>query len=543
MGEIDGRLNLASAWEAIADEVGDSTAVSVAGRHYSWTDFDDRAARLAGTMLEHGLGPDSKVALYLYNGNEYPEAQYAAFKVRGIPVNVNYRYTGDELAYILENSDAEAIFFDHTLADRLEAVRDRCPMLRLAVQVGGGEVPDWALGYEEAVSADPMPRIDRSGSDLWFLYTGGTTGMPKAVMWDHTNLLGSMEATFRPFRLPVPSTPAEAAATARSVADAGKEIRQLCAAPLMHGTSGIPGLATLSHGGMLSTLSSRAFDADELWRIVELDRITMVTMVGDAFGRPMLESLDRASAEGRMPDLSSLRLLLSSGVMFSAATKEAMLDHHGCTIVDSLGSSEGTGMASQVMSRRRRDTATARFRLGEHTRVLTDEGIDVQPGSGERGQIALGWPLPLGYFKDPAKTEEAFPMVAGRRWSIPGDWATVEADGTVTLLGRGSACINTGGEKVFPEEVEEALKELDAVVDCNVVGLDDDRWGQAVTAVVELTAAGAADADELRAGVRERLAGYKVPKRVVLVDRVERSPNGKTDYRWAKSVAEAAVND
>lgn len=543
MGEIDGRLNLASAWEAIADEVGDSTAVSVAGRHYSWTDFDDRAARLAGTMLEHGLGPDSKVALYLYNGNEYPEAQYAAFKVRGIPANVNYRYTGDELAYILENSDAEAIFFDHTLADRLEAVRDRCPMLRLAVQVGGGEVPDWALGYEEAVSADPMPRIDRSGSDLWFLYTGGTTGMPKAVMWDHTNLLGSMEATFRPFRLPVPSTPAEAAATARSVADVGKEIRQLCAAPLMHGTSGIPGLATLSHGGMLSTLSSRAFDADELWRIVELDRITMVTMVGDAFGRPMVESLDRASAEGRMPDLSSLRLLLSSGVMFSAATKEAMLDHHGCTIVDSLGSSEGTGMASQVMSRRRRDTATARFRLGEHTRVLTDEGIDVQPGSGERGQIALGWPLPLGYFKDPAKTEEAFPMVAGRRWSIPGDWATVEADGTITLLGRGSACINTGGEKVFPEEVEEALKELDAVVDCNVVGLEDDRWGQAVTAVVELTAPGAADADELRAGVRERLAGYKVPKRIVLVDRVERSPNGKTDYRWAKSVAEAAVND
>tara|TARA_B100001146_G_scaffold155905_1_gene137204 strand:+ start:1457 stop:3088 length:1632 start_codon:yes stop_codon:yes gene_type:complete len=543
VGEIDGRLNLASAWEAIADEVGDSTAVSVAGRHYSWTDFDDRAARLAGTMLEHGLGPDSKVALYLYNGNEYPEAQYAAFKVRGIPANVNYRYTGDELAYILENSDAEAIFFDHTLADRLEAVRDRCPMLRLAVQVGGGEVPDWALGYEEAVSADPMPRIDRSGSDLWFLYTGGTTGMPKAVMWDHTNLLGSMEATFRPFRLPVPSTPAEAAATARRVADAGKEIRQLCAAPLMHGTSGIPGLATLSHGGMLSTLSSRAFDADELWRIVELDRITMVTMVGDAFGRPMVESLDRASAEGRMPDLSSLRLLLSSGVMFSAATKEAMLDHHGCTIVDSLGSSEGTGMASQVMSRRRRDTATARFRLGEHTRVLTDEGIDVQPGSGERGQIALGWPLPLGYFKDPAKTEEAFPMVAGRRWSIPGDWATVEADGTITLLGRGSACINTGGEKVFPEEVEEALKELDAVVDCNVVGLDDDRWSQAVTAVVELTAPGAADADELRAGVRERLAGYKVPKRIVLVDRVERSPNGKTDYRWAKSVAEAAVND
>jgi len=543
VGEIDGLLNLASAWEAIADEVGDSTAVSVAGRHFSWTDFDDRAARLAGTMAAHGLGPDSKVALYLYNGNEYPEAQYAAFKLRGIPANVNYRYTGDELAYILDNSDAEAIFFDHTLADRLEAVRDRCPLLRLSVQVGGGEVPDWAVGYEEAVSADPMPRIDRSGSDLWFLYTGGTTGMPKAVMWDHTNLFGSMEATFRPFGLPVPSTTAEAAATARSVADAGKQIRQLCAAPLMHGTSGIPGLATLSHGGMLSTMESRAFDADELWRIVELDRVTMVTMVGDAFGRPMVESLDRAAAEGRMPDLSSLRLLLSSGVMFSAPTKEAMLDHHACTIVDTLGSSEGTGMASQVMSRKRRDTATARFRLGEHTRVLTNDGLDVVPGSGERGQIALGWPLPLGYYKDPEKTEEAFPMVAGRRWSIPGDWATVEADGTIILLGRGSACINTGGEKVFPEEVEEALKELDAVVDCNVVGLDDERWGQAVTAVVELKAPGAADADELRIGVRERLAGYKVPKRIVFVDRLVRSPNGKSDYRWAKAVAEASVTD
>jgi len=543
VGEIDGLLNLASAWEAIADEVGDSTAVSVAGRHFSWTDFDDRAARLAGTMAAHGLGPDSKVALYLYNGNEYPEAQYAAFKLRGIPANVNYRYTGDELAYILDNSDAEAIFFDHTLADRLEAVRDRCPLLRLSVQVGGGEVPDWAVGYEEAVSADPLPRIDRSGSDLWFLYTGGTTGMPKAVMWDHTNLFGSMEATFRPFGLPVPSTTAEAAATARSVADAGKQIRQLCAAPLMHGTSGIPGLATLSHGGMLSTMESRAFDADELWRIVELDRVTMVTMVGDAFGRPMVESLDRAAAEGRMPDLSSLRLLLSPGVMFSAPTKEAMLDHHACTIVDTLGSSEGTGMASQVMSRKRRDTATARFRLGEHTRVLTNDGLDVVPGSGERGQIALGWPLPLGYYKDPEKTEEAFPMVAGRRWSIPGDWATVEADGTIILLGRGSACINTGGEKVFPEEVEEALKELDAVVDCNVVGLDDERWGQAVTAVVELKAPGAADADELRIGVRERLAGYKVPKRIVFVDRLVRSPNGKSDYRWAKAVAEASVTD
>ena len=549
MGDIDGRLNLATAWEAIADEIGDQPAHSAAGVRSSWTDFDNRAACLASTLTAHGLSPDSKVSLFLYNGCEYPEAQYATFKIRGTPANVNYRYTGDELAYILDNADAEAIFFDHALADRVGAVRARCPQLKALIQVGGdpGDVADWAIPYDEALDADPMPRINRSGSDLWFLYTGGTTGMPKAVMWDHVNLFGTMEATFRPFKEAVPTTAAEAAGIARRVADAGREIRQLCAAPLMHGTSGIPGLATLSHGGMLSTLASRHFDADELWRTVETDGITMVTMVGDAFGRPMIESLDRAAVEGRTPDLSSLRLLLSSGVMFSAPIKDALLDHHPCTIVDTLGSSEGTGMASQVTSGRarvagRRET-TARFSLGEHTRVFTEDGREVGQGSGERGQIALGWPLPVGYFKDPEKTESAFPMLAGRRWSIPGDWATVEADGSITLLGRGSACINTGGEKVFPEEVEEALKELAAVTDCNVVGVEDDRWGQAVAAVVELTTPGAADEDSLRSELRAGLAGFKVPKRIMFVDRLQRSPSGKSDYRWAKEFVVAALAD
>ena len=541
MEGIDGGLNLASAWEAIADVVGDHPAVSAAGRRFSWTEFDNRASRLAGTLVDHGLGLDSKVALYLYNGHEYPEAQYAALKVRGIPANVNYRYTGDELAYILENADAEALFFDHTLVDRVAAVRDRCSKLRVVVLGGGDTVPDWAVDYEAAASFDPMPRIDRSGSDLWFLYTGGTTGMPKAVMWDHVNLFGAMGATFRPFGENVPTTPAEAAAAAGRIVAAGREIRQLCAAPLMHGTSGISGLATLSHGGMLSTLAGRNFDADELWQTVEADRITMISMVGDAFGRPMVEALDRAAAGGWMPDLSSLKLLLSSGVIFSGPMKEALLDHHPCTIVDALGSSEGVGMANQVTSREHRDTATARFALGEHTRVFTEDGREVDPGSGEQGQLALGYPLPVGYFKDPAKTAEVFPEVAGRRWSIPGDWATVEEDGTITLLGRGSACINTGGEKVFPEEVEEALKELDLVVDCNVVGIDDERWGQAVTAVVELATPGAVLADDLRSQVRERLAGYKVPKRIVLVDRLQRSPNGKADYRWARSVVEESL--
>ena len=544
---VDGLLNLATAWEAIADEIGDQPALASGGCRTSWAEFDDRAASLAGTLVAHDLGPGSRVALFLYNGSQYPEAQYAAFKVRGVPANVNYRYTGDELAYILQNADAEAIFYDYTLEDRVAAVRDRCPDLKVAIRVGGdpGELPEWAVDYEAAAVGDPMPRIERSGSDLWFLYTGGTTGMPKAVMWDHTNLLGTMEATFRPFKASVPSTPIEAAETARRIADAGREIRQLCAAPLMHGTSGIPGLATLSHGGMLATLASRNFDADELWQTVADEGITMVTMVGDAFGRAMVEALDRAVAEGRAYDLSSLRLLLSSGVMFSAPVKEAFLAHHPCTIVDALGSSEGTGMASQVTSGRRRSEperqTTARFVMGPHTKVFTEDGREVAAGSGERGRIALGWPLPIGYHKDPDKTEEAFPLVAGRRWSVPGDWATVEADGAITLLGRGSACINTGGEKVFPEEVEEALKELVDVTDCNVVGIYDERWGQAVTAVVELAPGSDRDEASLREALREPLAGYKIPKRIVFVDRLERSPSGKSDYRWATEYAMAAL--
>jgi fatty-acyl-CoA synthase len=255
----------------------------------------------------------------------------------------------------------------------------------------------------------------------------------------------------------------------------------------------------------------------------------------------MLDSLDRAAKAGKAWNLTALRLLLSSGVMFSAPVKAGILAHHDCTIVDILGSSEGTGMGSQITSRELEDAGTARFALGERARVFNDDGEDVVPGSGERGRLALGDPIPLGYYKDAAKTEQTFPMIGGRRWSIPGDWATVEADGTITLLGRGSACINTGGEKVYPEEVEEAIKEHPGVVDCNVVGLPDERWGQAVAAVVELSPAGGVGIDEdiLNRHARTVLAGYKVPKRILLVDTIQRGPNGKPDYKWARGALEA----
>jgi len=541
MSEQVGTLNIATAWEAVADAVGDQTALAVTGNRTSWADYDNRAACLAGTLRSRGLAAGSKVALYCHNGVEYPEAQYAAFKLRCVPANVNYRYLGDELAYILDNSDAEALFFDHSLADRVDAVREGFPALKALVQIGGDTTPSWAISYEEALATPPMQRIERSGSDLWFLYTGGTTGMPKAVMWSHDSLFANMAGTFASLGEALPRTASEVAAAATRIAAAGSRVRQLCAAPLMHGTSGLSSLNTLTHGGMITTLGQGSFDPDELWTVVESEKITMVTIVGDAFARPMLDSLDRAAKAGKAWNLTALRLLLSSGVMFSAPVKAGILAHHDCTIVDILGSSEGTGMGSQITSRELEDAGTARFALGERARVFNDDGEDVVPGSGERGRLALGDPIPLGYYKDAAKTEQTFPMIGGRRWSIPGDWATVEADGTITLLGRGSACINTGGEKVYPEEVEEAIKEHPGVVDCNVVGLPDERWGQAVAAVVELSPAGGVGIDEdiLNRHARTVLAGYKVPKRILLVDTIQRGPNGKPDYKWARGALEA----
>ena len=532
-------LNIATAWEAISDQIGDLTAISTSENSESWEEFEKRSASLAKTFSEKGLKRDSKVAFYCYNGPEYLEGQFAAFKIRGIPANVNYRYLDEELAYILNNADAEAILFDSSLTERVDSVRSICPKLKLFVRIGEGPSEDWITNYEEAVNNDPLPRIQRSGDDLWFLYTGGTTGSPKAVMWSHAGLLGGMTETFRSFGEKIPENSEEAGSIAKRITSEGKEIRQLCAAPLMHGTSSLTALSTHTHGGLVSTLSSRTFDPRELWEMVEKCKITMLTIVGDAFARPMIDELESSIANDTAWDISSLRLVMSSGVMFSAPLKERLLDLHSCTILDALGSSEGTGMGKQVTSRRKKDTGTARFFLGEHTRVLTENGEEIEPGSNMTGKLALGYPLPVGYYKDPEKTEATFPTINGRRWSIPGDWASVERDGSITLLGRGSECINTGGEKVFPEEVEEALKINPLVVDCNVVGIPDERWGQAVTAVVEIKTGATLKEAELLNDVKERLAGYKVPKSVILVKKLKRGPNGKSDYRWARDIAQS----
>ncbi|MFK7898736.1 MAG: AMP-binding protein [Myxococcota bacterium] len=539
-------LNFATCWEAVADEIPDADALLCGDTCRSWREYEDRAARIGAALAAADLPVGANVGLALYNGPEYSETQFGCFKQRATPFNVNFRYTAKELKSLLVDADAEALFFDAALAEAVREIRHELPLVRLFVQVGSGAedaAPEpWAEDYETLVARHaPAPRIERSGQDLWMLFTGGTTGNPKGVMWPHANMIQTMKATYAGLKQSVPTTLPEVLSTLRSIAETGRVTRQLAAAPLMHGTSGISALTTHMTGGAIITLEEKSFSGAALFDAVERHGATHLTIVGDAFSRPMLEALEAAETKGEPFDLSSIFLILSSGVMWSAPIKQRLLEFNPrMRLMDSLGSSEGVGFAAKLETEAKKAT-TARFSLGEFTKVINEEGKEVEPGSGERGRLALGGALPLGYYKDPKKSEETWPTIDGRRYSIPGDFATVEADGTITLLGRGSACINSGGEKIYPEEVEEALKVHPAVADCNVVGVADDRWGQAIVGVVQMRDAQVSDA-ELIQSVKESLAGYKAPKHIVRVEELKRHANGKSNYRWATQTANDALD-
>jgi acyl-CoA synthetase (AMP-forming)/AMP-acid ligase II len=548
MSGLDENMNLASVWEQIADAQPEALALANADTSRTWAEFDDRASRLAGALEAAGIGAGDNVACAMYNGNEYIEAEFAAFKARAAPCNVNYRYVEAELQYLIDNSDSKAVFFDSSLAERFGNVRDQLPGVQLWIQVGGDSVPDWAVGYETVIADnEPAARIERSGQDLWILYTGGTTGNPKGVMWPHENILMVTKRIFELLALEFPTSLDQTGAAAAAIAELGATPRQLAASPLMHGTAGIGALMYLTCGGAVVTMTSRSLDSDELWQTVQTRQCTVASIVGDVFCTPMVDALDAAAEAGSPYDLTSLASITSSGVMWSQPVKDRLLAHAhagGTTLIcnDSLGSSEGVGFAGKQSSAGKgTDTKTATFTLGPNAAVFTEDGRRVEPGSDEKGLLAVGGPIPLGYYGDPVKSAETFRKIEGQRWSVPGDWATVAADGSVTLLGRGSMSINTGGEKVYPEEVEEALKLLDDVVDANVVGVPDPKWGAAVTAVVQLTD-GATPADsDLVDALRSSLSGYKLPKHVIRVEKLFRSPNGKSDYKWAIKTAHEAL--
>jgi len=539
-------FHFATVWESLADQLADLTAVVHGTRRFTWKEYDERAARIAAAYTAAGLGPDSKIGLYLYNGNEYLEAHYAAFKMRGVPINVNYRYLDEELVYLLDNADAEALVFHSSLGDRVDRIRERLPKLKLLIEVDDGGTGQVAVArrYEEVLAShEPMPRITRDENDVYMLYTGGTTGMPKGVMYT----MGDITRAFAQLGFPLigltpPETADDIAALVKGVLDTGNRIISMPCAPLMHGTgvwlgAMIPQLA----GAAVVTLESRSLDADEILGTVQREGITNMTIVGDAFSKPLIKAIDEAAAADNPYDTSSLKMIISSGVMWTAEVKEALLDRiEQAILLDAIGSSEGSMGSSITM--KGLPPSTAKFTRNPTTKVFTDDDREVQPGSDEVGMVAAGGAMvPIGYFKDPEKSARTFRTIDGVRYSFPGDMAQVAADGSLILLGRGSQVINSGGEKIFPEEVEEAVKRVDGVVDCLVVGIDDDRFGQAVTAIASLADGAAPDEASIIAGVKGDLAHYKAPKRVVFVSQVPRAPNGKADYKAAKQLAYDAL--
>ena len=534
--------NFADIFEAVAAKVPERPCQVQGERVVTWGSFDRRANALAADLLEAGLSHQSKVAAYLYNGPEYLEVYAAAFKAGLAPVNTNYRYGPEEIVYLFDNADAEAVVFHATFTDLLEKVRDQLPKVRrwYVVADDAGDGPEWAVPYEAAVASGADRVVapwGRSGDDLLLLYTGGTTGMPKGVMWRQDDLFNVLGAGGNPI-LGIP--PAADVAEVISRIDpvvAGMVLLSAC--PLMHGTGQFTALNAMAVGGAVVTLPSRHFRAAELWGEVARLKVNTVVIVGQAFAGPMLDELD---ARPDAYDLSSVFLVVSSGVMWSQANKDGLLRHlPGAALFDSFGSSEAVGLGGSV-SVKGAASETARFQLGERVAVFTDDGRRVEPGSSEQGMVAVSGFIPVGYYKDEAKTASTFRTFEDRRWSVPGDWAEVSADGTLKLLGRGSVCINTGGEKVFPEEVEEVLKTHPAVRDAVAVGLPDERFGEVITAVVEpAEASDAVTLDTLAAYVKERLAAYKAPRHVVVVDTIGRAPNGKVDYKRLKALAAERV--
>jgi len=534
----------ADVWEAIAAAQPERPAFIQGARTLTWAQFDARADALAAHLIGAGLDHQAKVAAFLYNGPEYIESYYAAFKGGFAPVNTNYRYGPEELFYLFDNADAQAVVFHSSFAGVLETIRERLAGVKawIAVAEPGHPVPDWASDYEAIVAKVPAARPTtapwgRSGDDLLLLYTGGTTGMPKGVMWRQDDLFNVIGAGGNAL-LGIPPATSTEELVARILSPEHIRPISLIACPLMHGTGQFSNLICFNQGGTAAYLPSRRFNAMELWDEVDRLGATAVVIVGLAFSTPMLEALE--ANPGRW-DLSTVKAMSSSGSMWSQENKRGLLSFaRNAMIFDSFGSSEAVGLGVSA-SAPGAEAKTAAFALGPNCAVFAEDGRRVQPGSGERGLVAVTGLLPVGYYKDEEKTAKTFKIMEGVRWSVPGDWAEVNEDGTLKLLGRGSVCINTGGEKVFPEEVEEALKTHLAVRDAVVVGVPDPRFGERICAVVETDGAAQPSLAELSEHVRASLAGYKAPRELVLVASIGRAPNGKVDYKAVKDRAIAAL--
>jgi acyl-CoA synthetase (AMP-forming)/AMP-acid ligase II len=526
-------FNLADLFEAAVDAYGEREYLVADGERRTFAEMEARANQLAHFLAGQGIGPGDHVGIYALNSAEWVETAWAVFKLRAVWININYRYVKDELRYLFANADLVALVHEAEFGPRVTELLPELPDLRLLITIddGSGEaLPPGAVPYEEAMAAGGPERdfAPRTGEDHYVLYTGGTTGMPKGVVWKHEDVFYALGGGVDPSTNTRVLKPEEMVEKGR-----GGQLTLLPIAPLMHGATQWCVMGQSFVGN--KTVLIPKFDPHAVWRLVEGERANSVMITGDAMGKPLIEALDDPDTSY---DLSSLLAVTSSAALFSAPVKDAFFEHFpNLVIVDAVGSSESgnNGMVTVSKGDTAMKSGPTVSVLGD-TVVFDEELVPVQPGSGVIGKIARSGDIPVGYYNDPVKTAEVFLTVDGTRYVMPGDFATVEADGTITLLGRGSVSINSGGEKIFPEEVESAVRSHPDVFDAIVVGAPDDTWGQRVAAIIQPREGRHPNLEDIQNHCRSAIAGYKVPRQLHVVETIVRSPSGKPDYRWAADI-------
>ncbi|WP_137723245.1 acyl-CoA synthetase [Prescottella subtropica] len=538
-------IHIADLVEHSIDLNPDRLALVDADRGITYAQLEDKANRLADYLRVHGVAPGDKVGIYSRNTIEAIVSMVAIFKARAIMVNVNYRYVENELQYIFENSDMVAIVHERRYSDKVANVLPNTPQVTTSIVVEDGSDLDYSsyggVEFEDALSQGSPERNfgERSPDDIFILYTGGTTGMPKGVMWRH-------EDWWRVLGGGVNFVTGEYVQDEWEMAKLGAAhpaMVRFPIPPMIHGGSQSAVFHSLFGGGTLVMVPE--FEAHTVWQAIDRHKINLIFITGDAMARPMIDALVAGNPETGQPyDLSSLYVIASSAALFSPSLKEQFLELlPNRLLTDSIGSSETGFGGLATITKGFEHSGGPRVKVDSQTTVLDDAGNPVEPGSGTIGVLARSGHIPVGYYKDEKKTAETFKVFGGIRYSIPGDYATIEEDGTVTMLGRGSVSINSGGEKIYPEEVEGAVKTHPDVFDTLVVGVPDERWGNRVVAVVATRDGARPSMNDIVAAARKEIAGYKVPRSVWFVDEIKRSPAGKPDYKWAKAETEARDAD
>src|SRR5580704_688788 len=525
-------LNIADLFEHAVDAVPQRLAIACGDSEVSYAGLEARCNQLAHYLAGHGVGPGDHVGVYGRNSIELVATFLACYKLRAIAVNVNYRYVEDELRYLFTEAELKGLVYDRQFGERVAALMPEYPDLTavLAIEDGSGAaLPPGAVDFAAALAGQPAERDfgERSDDDIYMLYTGGTTGYPKGVLWRHADIWRTLGGGIDFATGEV--MPDEWEQSRRGSAGPAGLVR-LCTAPLIHGNAQWGAMAALFAGDAVVFVPQ--FDPHDVWRAVQRHKVNVLIIIGDAMARPLIEAYRQEQY-----DVSSVLAISSSAALFSPAVKDeylALLPN--IVITDAIGASEtgftGLGYVSAGNKKPEGPTVTA----GPSTIVIDEHNRPVGPGG--IGRLARGGHVPLGYYKDPVKTAALFAEVEGVRYAVPGDFARVEEDGSLTLLGRGNTCVNTGGEKVYPEEVEGALKSFGSVFDALVIGVPDERLGQRVAAVVQPRDGQEVDLAQLEAHLRTQIAGYKVPRSVWLVEQISRTPAGKADYRWARSYAD-----